>query len=79
MKRTMVLLPEPIHKRLKLLAVAKETSLAQLIREAVEGQLQEDLEDIARAEKILKSFKPGSGIRYEGYRTQRLKRKSSRL
>ncbi len=78
MKRTMVLLPEPMHKRLKHLAVEKETSLAQLIREAVENQLHEDLEDIARAEKVLKSFKPGSGIAYEGYRTQRLTRKGSR-
>jgi len=74
----MVLLPEPMHKRLKLLAVEKETSLAQLIREAVENQLQEDLEDIARAETVLKSFKPGSGIPYEGYRTRRLARKGSR-
>lgn len=78
MKRTMVLLPEQTHKRLKYLAVEKETSLAQLIREAVEAQLQEDLEDIARAEKILRSFKLGSGVSYETYRARRLAKKGSR-
>lgn len=78
MKRTMVLLPEQTHKRLKHLAVEKETSLAQLIRDAVEDQLGEDLEDIARAEKVLKSFKPDRGISYEAYRAQRLLRKGSR-
>ena len=78
MKRTMVLLSEQMHKRLKHLAVEKETSLAQLIREAVEDQLEEELEDIAKAEKLLKSFKPGRGISYETYRSQRLSRKGAR-
>ena len=66
MKRTMILLPSETHKRLKHAAVERETSLGQLVRDAVESMLLEDREDIGRAETILKSFRPGQGTGYGG-------------
>ncbi len=74
MKRTMILLPADTHKRLKHLAVEREISLGQVVREAVEGLMREDRADIARAEEVLKSFKPGTGTPYEAYRSRRLRR-----
>ena len=73
MKRTMILLPADTHKRLRHLAAERETSLGQIVREAVEGLMREDREDITRAEAVLKSFKPGSGTSYESYRSRRLR------
>ncbi len=73
MKRTMILLPAQTHKRLRHLAVERETSLGQVVREAVEELLSEDGADIARAEEVLKSFKSGSGTPYETYRSRRLR------
>lgn len=72
MKRTMILLPADTHKRLKHLAVERKTSLGQMVREAVEGLVREDKEDIARAEEVMKSFKPGSGPSYESYRSRKM-------
>ena len=73
MKRTMILLPADTHKRLRHLAVERETSLGQVVREAVEELIREDWEDIARAEEALKTFKPGTGTPYEAYRSRRLR------
>ena len=73
MKRTMILLPADTHKRLKHLAVERETSLGQIVRDAVEGLVREDKEDIARAAAVLKSFRLGSGTSYESYRSRRLR------
>jgi len=71
MKRTMVLIPADTHKRLRHLAVERETSMGQMVREALDELLREDREDIARAESVLKTFKPGTGIAYETYRSRR--------
>lgn len=75
MKRTMIYLPDGLHKNLKRLAVERESSLASLVREAVEVLYQEDLEDLAEAREFLKSYKPGSGQDYEEYRKSRLRRR----
>jgi predicted DNA-binding protein len=74
MKRTMILLSADTHKRLKHLAIEQETSLGQVIREAVDALIVEDREDIARGESLLKSFRPGTGTRYEAYRFRRLRK-----
>jgi len=71
MKRTMVLIPVDTHKKLRHLAVERDTSMGQMVREALEELLREDREDIARAESVLKTFKPGTGISYETYRSRR--------
>ena len=73
MKRTMIVLPAETHKRLRHLAVERETSLSQVVRDAVEESLREDREDVSRAQDVLKSFKPGTGTRYETYRARRLR------
>ena len=72
-KRTMILLPSDTHRRLKHLAVERETSLARLVRDAVEAFMDEDGEDIRRADRILASFSPGRGLDYKVYRSKRLK------
>ena len=67
MHRTMVWLPEEMHKNLKRLAVEREDSLAGLIREAVENQFREDLEDIQEARKQLIGHKPGAWPAYRSF------------
>jgi len=74
MKRTTILLPADTHKRLKHPAVEQETSLGQVVREAVEALFEEDREDISRAESVLGSFRPGTGTRYKAYRFRRLRK-----
>ena len=75
MKRTMVYLPDELHKNLKRLAVEQESSLASLVREAVETLYREDIEDLAYAKEFLKTHKPGSGEDYESYRAARLRKR----
>jgi predicted DNA-binding protein len=77
MKRTMILLPAETHKRLRHLAVERETSMGQVVREAVDTLLREDREDLATAHGVLKSFKPGTGTAYETYRARRLRGSAS--
>lgn len=71
MKRTMIFLPSEMHSGLKRLAVERERSVAELIREAVVQAYREDLEDIRDAEQELAKYK--KGIDYASYRTKRLK------
>jgi predicted DNA-binding protein len=71
MKRTMIFLPGEMHQGLKRLAVERERSVAELIREAVVQAYQEDLEDIHDAEQELAKYK--KGIDYASYRAKRLK------
>lgn len=71
MKRTMIFLPSEMHQGLKRLAMERERSVAELIREAVVHTYQEDLEDVRDAEQELAKYK--KGIDYAAYRTRRLK------
>ena len=71
MKRTMIFLSSEMHHGLKRLAVERDRSVAELIREAVARTYQEDLEDIRDAEKELATYK--KGIDYASYRTKRLR------
>jgi predicted DNA-binding protein len=71
MKRTMIFLPNEMHQGLKRIAVERERSVAELIREAVLHTFREDLEDIRDAEQELAKYK--KGIDYAAYRAKRLK------
>ena len=67
MHRTMIMLPKETHKNLKRLAVEREVSLAEIIREAVENQYREDLEDMADARHQLARHKPGTWGPYRDF------------
>ena len=71
MKRTMIFLPSEMHQGLKRLAVERERSVAELIRNAVVQTYKEDLEDIRDAEQELAKYK--KGIDYASYRAKRLR------
>ncbi len=74
MKKTMVYLPEETHEGLRRLAFEAKTSIAELIRRAVDRAYSEDLEDIRDMENELAYYRshPESAINYEEYRRQRL-------
>ena len=63
-KKTMVYLPDELHKNLKRLAVERETSMAELIRDAALAALEEEREDLADARKALQEFRrdPASAV-----------------
>lgn len=77
MTRTMVYLPDEVHRNLKHLAVEQGTSLAELIREAVKALYQEDLEDLEEGRKRLKEAlnHPERLIPYQVYLARRAKRR----
>jgi len=56
MKRTMIYLPEQTHQGLRKLAFEANTSVADLIRKAVEAVYGEDIEDIRDAEQELAKY-----------------------
>ena len=58
MKRTMIYLPDDTHRGLKKLAFEGNTSIAELIRKAVEAVYGEDIEDIRDMEKALADYSP---------------------
>ena len=68
MKRTMIFLPSEMHQGLKRLAVERDRSVAELIREAVVRAYKEDFEDIQDAEQELAKYK--KGIDYAAYRAK---------
>lgn len=74
MKKTMIYLPEETHEGLKRLAFEARTSIAELIRQAIDQAYHEDLEDIRDMEDELAKYRadPSSAIDYAEYRRQRL-------
>ena len=74
MKKTMIYLPEETHEGLKALAFEAKTSIAELIRRAVDMVYGEDIEDIRDMEEELAKYfaDPSSAIDYDEYRRQRL-------
>lgn len=56
MKKTMVYLPEDIHEGLRRLAFEHRTSMAELIRRAVQAAYAETIEDIRDAEAELADY-----------------------
>ncbi len=79
MKKTMIYLPEETHEGLKRLAFEARTSIAELIRRAIDQAYQEDLEDIRDMEEELAKYRadPGSAIELEKYLRQRKARVSA--
>ncbi len=53
MKKTMIYLPEEVHEGLRKLAFEENTSIAELIRRAIEQAYRGDLEDIQDMEHEL--------------------------
>ncbi len=76
MTRTMVYLPDELHRGLKHLAVERHTSLARLVQEAVEVLYQEDLEDLRIGRERLHDYlkSPERTSPYSAYRSKRLRR-----
>ena len=74
MKKTMIYLPEETHEGLRRLAFEEKTSIAELIRRAVEQAYREDLEDVRDMENELAHYRahPGTAVNYEEYRRKRL-------
>ncbi len=72
----MVYLPDELHRGLKHLAVEQGTSLAELVREAVEMLFRENMEDLRIARSRLGEYlkHPERAIPYASYRAKRLKR-----
>ncbi len=75
MVRTMVYLPEALHKAIKHLAVERGTSLAKIVTEALEVLYREDVEDLAIGRERLRVYMkhPDKAISYSAYRAKRLK------
>ena len=79
MKKMMVYLPDETHEGLRQLAFEHHTSIAELIRRAVDAAYGEILEDIRDAEAELASYRadPSSAISLEDFLAQ-LKRRVPR-
>jgi predicted DNA-binding protein len=73
MKKTMIYLPEETHEGLRRLAFEEKTSIAELIRRAIEQAYGEDIEDIRDMEEELARYRaePGHAIEFEEYLRQR--------
>ena len=73
MKRTMIYLPEETHQGLRKLAFENKTSVADLIRKAVDTAYGEDIDDIRIMEKAMEEYKanPESFISLEELRQQK--------
>ncbi len=76
MIRTMIYLPEALHRGLRHLAIERDSSLTELVRESVEALYREDLEDIRIGRKRLKEYlaSPEKAIPYTTYRHRRIRR-----
>ena len=73
MKKTMIYLPEEIHEGLRNLAFEQKTSIAELVRRAVEQAYKEDLEDIKTMEHELALYAADctSAVELDDYLAQR--------
>jgi len=73
MKKTMIYLPEETHEGLRQLAFEEKTSIAELIRRAVDAVYGEDIEDIRDMEGELARYRaePGYAMEFEEYVRQR--------
>ena len=76
MTRTMVYLEDQLHRRLKHLAVERRTSLAALIREAVDVLYREDMDDLRIGRQRLADYlkHPERSVPYTTSRTERSRR-----
>ena len=79
MKKTMIYLPEESHEGLKVLAFEARTSIAELIRRAIDIVYGEDIEDIRDMEEELAKYRAdsGSAVELEDYLRRRQARVSA--
>ena len=73
MKRTMIYLPEEIHQGLRKLAFEANTSIADLIRKAVEAVYGADIEDVRVMEEEIAKYRshPESAVNLNGLRRRK--------
>lgn len=73
MKRTMIYLPEETHEGLRKIAFEHNTSIAELIRRAVEAAYGEDIEDIRDGEEEFAKYlaDPSSAVSWKELRPQK--------
>jgi hypothetical protein len=73
MKRTMIYLPDETHQGLRKLAFEANTSIAELIRKAVDAAYGEDIEDTRDMEEELDYYKahPNSAITLDELRRRK--------
>lgn len=73
MKRTMIYLPDQTHQGLRKLAFETNTSIAELIRRAVDKAYGEDIEDIRDMEEEMAKYRanPDSAVGLKTYIRQR--------
>ncbi|MBI4249458.1 MAG: ribbon-helix-helix protein, CopG family [Elusimicrobia bacterium] len=73
MKKTMIYLPDDLHKNLKRLAVERDTSMAELMRDAALAVVEEGREDLEDARKALQEFRrdPSSAVPLAEYHRRR--------
>ncbi len=73
MKKTMIYLAEETHEGLRKLAFEANTSIAELVRRAINVVYGEDIEDIRDMEEELARYRvqPGSAVELEEYLRQR--------
>ena len=73
MKRTMIYLPEEIHQGLRKLAFEANTSIADLIRKAVEAVYGEDIEDVRVMEEEIAKYRshPKSAVNLNSLRRRK--------
>ena len=73
MKKTMVYLPEDLHEGLRQLAFEHRTSMAELVRRAVEAAYRETIEDIADMEAELAGYlkDPSTSVPLDEFLAQR--------
>ena len=76
MIRTMVYLPDNLHRAIKYLAVDRRTSMAKLVQEALESLYKEDIDDLHKGRERLAHFMehPLKASDYSDYRAKRLKK-----
>jgi hypothetical protein len=77
MKKTMIYLPEETHEGLRKLAFEAKTSIAELIRRAVDVVYREDIEDIRDMEEELAKYRlePSYGMKFEEFWRQEMARR----
>ena len=73
MKRTMIYLPDETHQGLRKLAFEADTSIAELIRKAVDAVYGEDIEDIRVMEEEIANYQahPESAISLDELRRRK--------
>ena len=73
MIRTMVYLPDELHRAIKHLAVERRTSIAKLVTEALQVLYQEDVDDLGVGRERLKHYlaHPDKAVPYSAYLAKR--------